>query len=224
MTYDTAVNPTGTLGILVQGVAHTFGDAGSSLLATGATTTATYQTKDIWDNYGTPMYLSAFYRMASSGATNTTVCDMLSQSGGVTDTQIILQVQYNTTGGAHYGFVMEPAESGSSAVSSVHLSLDTDYWIQLHIAGVNERYHQLLIYSKSGTWSLLNTLNYDHLCTNGSHALCTTPTAQATPTGTASSGSTALTVSSGTGIATGQVVIGAGIPTRARAATPHGPW
>ena len=212
-TYDTSVNPTGTRGIMVQGVAHTFGDAGSSVLYAGATAANNYYNmKDIWTNYGNQRWVSFFYRLASSGVSNGQECDIMDVSGGVTDSDMTVQSQYATGNGL--GFVIEPTNTGGSQSGSSQLmgslSLDTDYWVQFGLAGVNERYHTLAVYSKSGaTWSPVpgSPFTYDHLCTNATHALCTTPAATATQTGTASSGSTTLTLGSGTGTVNGQIVL-----------------
>jgi len=114
-----------------------------------------------------------------------------------------------STGASQLSFFLEPYESGSSALLT-GFAPDTDYWMQIHAAGVNERYNQLLVYSKSGsTWSLAGTLNYDLLCVAGSasNARCDTPPTAATPTGTASIHSTSMTLSSGTGTANGQTIV-----------------
>lgn len=209
-TYDTSINPTGTGKIMVNGTTHTYGDAGTSLHFAQAATAVNYTcpTRDqIWGN---PLWWSAFIRVSSAGTSNGGFCDIARIDGGSLDTQMWLQAQFST--GGQLAFILEPAESGSSAVVS-GLATDTDYWIQEHLGGVEERFHQLLIYTKTASvWNLTNTLNYDSLCTSGANALCATAPTVATTTGTASSGSTALTVASGTGIVQGQIITGTNIP------------
>jgi len=210
-TYDTSVNPTGTGKIMVQGVAHTFGDAGSSMLAAGGSGTSNFSLTfaDQIGGLGTPHWMSLFFRLASGGATNQP-CDDWYLNGATTEPQMIVQTDFTT--GTSYTLHLEGSANDASQNTST-LTTDTDYWFQLHLAGVNERYHQMLVYTKSGSvWSLASTLNEDVLCSNAANTNCSTPAANATTTGTASSGSTTLTVASGTGIVVGQVVLGAGIP------------
>lgn len=210
-TYNTGINPTGTKTIFVQGVTHSFGDAGTSITIGAADTTTNW----IWSGYGVnsgqPYWLSFFYRVGSTGISNGQSCDTVQPTNFATDTAMLFQVNYAT--GTNLGFKLEYG-AGTSGTSSFAWggALDTDYFIQLHGAGVNERNNQVLIYSKSGTWSLANTFNSDVLCTASAQgASCSTPSATATTTGTASSGSAALTVASGTGIVVGQVILGTGI-------------
>jgi hypothetical protein len=211
-TYNTAINPTGTGSILLQGTTHTFGDAGTSItLAAGDTTT-----NWVWGgqgaNSGSPQWLSFFFRIGSTGIANGQLCDVAQMVNGATELSILLQAQYSSTN--HIHFIYEPSEGGNGSDMATNLSTDTDYWLQMHQAGVNDRNHQFLVYNfSSPLWTLAQTFNYDILCTpSGSPVNCSTPAAIATTTGTASSGSTALTVASGTGIVVGQVVLGAGIP------------
>lgn len=209
-TYDSTVSCTGTRQILVQGIAHTFGDAGSMMNTTGAAGSSFFSAGDGWLGLGTPHYMAICYQMASAGATNSEQCDDWSLGGAATEPQMIVQAQYSS--GTSYTLHLEGSENDGSAPSAT-LSTDTMYFNQLHLAGVSERYHQLFVSTKSGsTWSLASTLSMDVLCSSGANNPCTTPTAVATTTGTATSGSTALVVTSGTGIVVGQVVLGAGIP------------
>jgi len=218
-TYTTAIAPTGTGKILLQGTPHTFGDSGTSIQFSGAQTNSEMAWGGQAQSTGTPAWLSMFFRIGSSGISTSTLCDINALDASATDPNMTVQPHYDTTN--IISFILEPFDGGSSAlmVPSPHLALDTDYWIQTHMAGVNERNHQLLVYTQSGgVWSLQNTFNYDVLCTPlGSVAglSCPSPVtssqAQANTTGTASSGSTALTVASGTGIVVGQVVIGTNI-------------
>lgn len=212
-TYTTAIAPTGTGHIMLQGVDHTFGDALTSVKFTVATGLTEY----LWGGkavaIGHPMWLSSFLQVSSSGITSNSACDSLTLGGGVTDQNLVLQVSYNATDGVY--FDLEPFESGSSALMkpSAHLALDADFRPMIHMAGVNERNHELLVQTKSGgVWSTAQTFTYDILCTPLGTSTCSTPTAQATTTGTASSGATALTVASGTGIVVGQIVLGTNIP------------
>jgi hypothetical protein len=207
-TYDNSVNPTATGQIMVQQVAHTWGDAGVSMLTSGAAGSSFFSVQDDWSTTGAPMWGSFFYRMASSGKTNSVACDIFSLAGGGIDGQIIGQVDVAASG-TTFTMKMETVENaGSTAAASPTLNMDTDYFIQEHIAGANERYHQLLFYAKSGsTWSLLGTANLDHTCTNAANATCTLPTPVVSPTGTASSGATSMTLSSGTSTANGQLVL-----------------
>ena len=50
-TYDTSVNATGTRNIMVNQVAHTFGDAGSSMLVAGGTGTGFFSVQDDWSSH-----------------------------------------------------------------------------------------------------------------------------------------------------------------------------
>lgn len=206
-TYDTGVNPTGTGKIMVQGVTHTFGDAGSSVLFAGATPTNNYyEWIDNFGSQGAPIWVSLFYR-ANTGEVSGNICDVVTVNGGVSTTNLAFQTQYTTALGLHA--ILEPFENGSSPTFSWSGTLGTDYWFQIHVAGANERYHQLRVSAKSGgVWGQVGSFNYDVLCEGtNTHNLCSSPTTAATPTGTASSGSTALTISSGTGTANGQVVL-----------------
>ncbi len=211
VTYDTSVNPTGTGTIMTQGVGHAFGDAGASLHFPGANTTGSYIFTDSTSNYGTPMYVSHFLRLGSAGASNGQLCDLTQISNGVTDPNLLIQASYTSGSGIQFRFESDSG-TGSSTQTAFH-GADTDYWIQIHLAGVNERNHQLSIYTKSGgVWSVAETLNYDVLCGTLAVSNCTLPTPTATTTGTATSGSTALTVASGAGIANGNVVVCVGVP------------
>jgi len=215
-TYDSSVNPTGHGQIMVQQVAHTWGDAGVSMLTSGAAGSSFFSVQDDWSTTAAPMWGSFFYRMASSGKTNSVACDVFSLAGGGIDGQIIAQVDVAATGST-FTMKMETVENaGSPASASPTLNMDTDYKITEHIAGANERYHQLLFYgcgaancngAAPGAWTLLATTNLDHTCTNGANATCTLPTPVVSPTGTASSGSTSVTLSSGTSTANGQLVL-----------------
>jgi hypothetical protein len=213
-TYDSTVNATGTRNIMVNQVAHTFGDAGVSMLVAGGTATGFFSVQDDWSSTGAPFWAGFFFRMASSGATNSVACDNFSIAGGGIDGQIIGQMDVAATG-TTYTMKMETVENaGSPASASPTMNMDQDYFIQEHIAGANERYHQLLIYScgtanchTSPTWSLLGTINLDHTCTNGANATCTLPTPVVSPTGTVSSGATSMTLSSGTSTVNGQLLL-----------------
>jgi len=217
-TYDTGVNPTGTGTILAEGVAHSFGDAGSSIKVAGGTATGYYSLQDLLVGMGTPHWYSFFYRMGTGGASSSP-CDDGYVSGAATEPQMIIQA--DTVTSSTFQWKMEGSSPSYGSAFSGTLNAGTDYWIQEHIAGVNERYHQVLSYSKSGsTWSLIDTLNEDVLCSNAATGSCSAPPTAATTTGTASSGSTALTVASGTGIVVGQVVTGTGIPDPSQTGNP----
>jgi hypothetical protein len=210
VTFDTSVNPTGTGKIMVNGKTHTFGDAGGSVaFPNGNASKNAYLFTDLSANQGTPMWLSYFFRAASAGATASTGCDTVDLSGGIVEGGVDVQAQY-TTGGTPLGFFIEPAEGGHSPAIS-GFSADTDYWIQIHSAGVNERYHQVLVSSKSGgVWSLSSTLNFDALCAAQGGTNCTTPATVATGSGTVSSGSNSLVLTGVTGtVSVGNVVLAA---------------
>src|SRR5271157_3502071 len=210
-TYTTAIAPTGTGAILLQGVSHTFGDAGTSISFTGDSNFTEY----VWTGKGTavgqPMWLSSFMRIGSSGLSLNQPCDTYFFGGGVTDANLTLQTYYDSTNGIY--FDVEPYESGSSAqfTPGTKMTLDTDYRYILHMAGVNEQYHQLLIQRKSGTWSTTDTFNYPVLCSITGAAHCDNTylqtNATAHGTGSASSGSTSLTITSGTGTVTAGLVV-----------------
>lgn len=218
VTYTTAINPTGTGKILVQGVGHAFGDAGTSIQFPGSINSGNANVTEVtWKgfstNAGQEEWLSWFARIGSSGLTNTTVCDEVELTNTVTENTLNLQAKYDTTNNIHFFF--EYSNEGTSSADFMTNQLpDTDYWYQVMAAGVNDRFHKLLVYTKTAsTWSLANTYTADILCSpTGQGTGCATPAAVASTTGTASSGSTALTVASGTGIVVGQVVVGAGIP------------
>ncbi len=99
---------------MVQGVAHTFGDAGASVLYAGATAANNfYNMKDIWTNYGNRRWVSFFYRVASSGVSSGQECDIMDVSGGVVDSDMTVQSQYST-GNGFLGFILEPVNTGGS--------------------------------------------------------------------------------------------------------------
>jgi hypothetical protein len=209
-TYSTAVAPTGTGAIMVQGVPHTFGDAGTSI--NFGSLTATFYTAFLKGYLrGHSVYGSYFIRVGSSGAAFNTFCDVARIYGGIPDYMVNMQVQYDATNGV--SFLLEPSQTSTWNQRIGGFALDTDYWVQQKLPSVNEQYYQAKVYTKSGSvWSLSSTLSMDELC--GVVGNCNnsgfTPTASTT--GTASSGSTALTVASGTGIVLGQEVRGTGIP------------
>jgi hypothetical protein len=207
-TWDTSVNPTGTGRIIAQGFPHTFGDAGGSIFFSGTLGSggaSDFSFSDRSGNQGQSAWLSYFFRAGSSGVTNTTVCDMTQLGSGATTGTLTEQAHYDTTN--HLQVYMEDANSGTGPLLT-GLSLDTDYWLQAHLASVNERYHQIIVYSKSGsTWSQVGSTNYDVLCSSTSQTFCATPTFSGSGTGTATSGSTSLTITSATGTpAVGNVV------------------
>lgn len=205
-TYNTAISPSGTGTFLIAGVPHTFGDAATSITLSGAQNATQYAWTEKVNNPGTPRWLSMFFRMGSSGTSTGQFCDANRLLGGVTDQGMTLQALYTTGNGLY--FFLEPFESGSSAFLT-GFSLDTDYWVQTHAAGVNERFNQLLVYAKSGaTWSLSQTLNYDLLCVAGgaTNAQCSTPPTVTTHSAVGSSASTTLVLTVGTSTANGQTV------------------
>jgi hypothetical protein len=209
-TYDTSVNPTGTGSIMVQGVTHSFGDAGTSIKIAAASNATVYSYHDIMPNTGQPIWFSFFTRIGSAGISSGQECDTAYVTDTATQSQNTLQFWYDTTNGVY--LKLESDANGSGDGTSPFLmwggTLDTDYWVQFHMAGVNEYNHQVLVYSKSGsTWSLAGTLNYSVLCALTTTQPCTgnLPTPTATQTGTASSGSTALTLGSGTSTINGQL-------------------
>jgi hypothetical protein len=195
---------------MVNGVAHTFGDAGTSI--NFGSLTATYFNGALKGyTFGTPVIASFFVRVGSSGAADATFCDVARPWGGIPDYMAALQLQYHTATGL--SFLVEPSGTSTYDRRLSGFSLDTDYWVQTKVPSVNESKYQVFVYSKSGsTWSLADTLEMDELC--GTSGNCDTAgfTPTASTTGTASSGSTALTVASGTGIVVGQEVRGTGIP------------
>src|SRR5258705_112069 len=163
-TYTTAIAPTGTGKILLQGVAHTFGDAGTSISFTGNASLTEY----LWAGEpvadGHPMFYSAFVRVGSAGITSGNSCDSMVLSGGVTDNNLTLQITYTAGNGIY--FDLEPFESGQSDnfIPSSPLSLDTDYRYMIHMAGTNEEYHKLIVQRQSGgVWSTTDTFNYPEL-------------------------------------------------------------
>jgi len=206
-TYDTSVAPFGTGPIMAQGINHTFGDAATSIQMSGAQTANYYTwTAELADT-GAPAWFSSFFRVGSSGTSSGQSCDSFEmETYGATEDAFFVQALYDTTNGLQ--LFMEPAEGGHSPLIQ-GLSLGTDYRLQIHTAGSGERYHQLIVQSKSGsTWSVAQTMNLDVLCTVGGPIACTTPPVVGSGTGSASSGSTSLTITSGSGtIAAGQVVV-----------------
>jgi len=224
-TYDTGFNPTATGHIMVQQVDHTWGDAGSSVKVPAAASTNNYFSyHDMWNDHGQGVWTWSFFQLASSGLVNNQYCDVLDMKGGVTTQELTAQVQYHTATGMRW--VLEETDATANSVSADYGSLmDTPIRVGFKVAGVNERYHQLQIWTKSGsTWSQSgSTLQLDVLCSNGATGTCANPPAPvASPTGTASSGSFTLTVSSGTGIIVGQVVTGTGIADPSQ--TGHPAW
>lgn len=204
-TYDTSINPTGTGKILAQGIGHTFGDAGTSIKVTGTSTQYTYN--PLLASTGAPLWFSSFFRTAASGTSTGQVCDNFEiNTNKTTEDQFFIQFQYDTTDLLRVKF--ESSEAGASAFLT-GLSLDTDYRMQVHVAGSGERFHQIIMQSKSGgVWSNASTLNYDVLCATQAVIPCSTPPAAGSGTGSASSGSTSLAITSGTGtIVAGQIVI-----------------
>jgi hypothetical protein len=205
-TYDTSFAPTGTGSIMVNGSAHTFGDAATGMTLVGARQATQYAWTEKVNSQGTPRWLSLFFQLDSAGVSSGQFCDAARLLGGVTDQGMTLQALYTTGNGVY--FFLEPFESGGSALLT-GFSLDTPYWIQVHAAGVNERFNDIYVSSKSGsTWSQVGHLQYDLLCVAGgaANATCNTPPTAATTTGTGSGASTTLTISSGTGTANGQTV------------------
>lgn len=205
-TYDTSVAPSGTGTFIAQGIPHAWGDAATSVRMSGAQTANYYTWTPELGTTGAPIWFSTFFRLGSSGTSDAQICDSIQVTGGDTDSSLFVQALYSATNGLE--FFLEPAEGGHSPLLT-GLSLDTDYRLQVHVAGVSERYHQLIVQSKSGsTWSVAQTLNFDVLCTVSGGTSCTTPPVNGSGTGSASSGSTSLTITSGSGtIAAGQVVI-----------------
>jgi len=205
-TYDTGVAPSGTGTLMAQAVTSTFGAAATSVKI-GTGTNTVYERDDKLEAPGTPMWLSAFLRIGGTGISTGQVCDIMRLYGGSTESSFFIQMKYDTTNLVQFGLEPVP-ESGISPLLQ-GFSLDTDYRVQMHIAGASERYHQLIVQSKSGAvWSVAQTLNYDVLCTVLGATGCTTPTSAGSGTGSATSGSTALTITSSTGsIVAGQVVL-----------------
>jgi hypothetical protein len=205
--YDTSITPSGTGHILAQGIGHSFGDAATSVKFTGAQTNNFYTWGDQIRAPGSPMWLSTFFRMGATGTVSGQLCDSLEMQGGTTENTFWIQPKYDSVAGLE--FALEPNEGGLSPYAAASFTLDTDYRIQLHIAGSSERFHQLIVQSKSGSvWSVAATVNFDVLCTVLAATGCTTPTSTGSGTGSASSGSTSLTITSSTGsIVAGQVVI-----------------
>lgn len=218
VTYTTAIAPTGTGKILLQGVGHTFGDAGTSIQFAGSINSGNANVTDLlWTGYGTNLgqeeWLGWFARVGSSGLLTATECDELEMDNTVTEATIDLQVVYSTANQLYFFF--EYSIEGTSTYNFMTaLATDTDYWFQVEAAGVNDRYHKFLVYTKSGsTWTLSQSFTADILCTPAGQGLgCQTPTPVASTTGTATSSSTALVVASGTSIVVGQIVVGTGIP------------
>lgn len=216
-TFTTAIAPTGTGKILLQGVPHTFGDAGTSIQFTSAGGLTEYLWQGKANGVGHPMWYSAFARIGSSGITTSNSCDSMTLAGGVTENNLVLQTYYNATNGIY--FDLEPFESGSSVqyIPSSPLSLDTDYRWMIHLAGVNEQNHQFIVQRETGSvWSTTDTFNYPVLCTVSGAALCDATYLQthavASGTGSASSSSLTLTMTGVSGtIAVGNVVTGTGI-------------
>lgn len=223
INYDTGVAPTATGHIMVQGVDHTWGDAGSSIKFDGATAVGNgFSFASKQTDQGQGSWIWHFYKLSSTSLTNNTFCDTVDLKGGVTTSELQIQPKFLT--GSGLNLVMEETDaSANSIIQSFGSLMDTDLRIGFKIASVNERYHQAILQTKSGsTWSQSgSTMQFDVLCTNGGSGTCANPPAPvASPTGTASSGSTALTVSSGTGIATGQIVTGTGIADPSQAGHP----
>lgn len=203
-TYDTSIIPSGTGNILVEGVGHAFGDAATSVKFSGAQTANFYEF-DMRPAPGAPVWLSTFIRVGATGTSSGQICDNLFVYGGVTEFSFFMQTQFDNTD--QLQFMIEPSEGGRSPWLT-GFSLDTDYRIQVHIAGANERNHQLIVQSKSGgVWSIASTLNFDVLIATQGATGATTPTFAGHGTGSASSGSTSLTITSSAGsIVAGQVV------------------
>jgi hypothetical protein len=204
--YDTSITPSGTGKILAQGIGHAFGDAATSIQMSGAQTANFYTWAPELGSPGAPIWFSSFFRMGSTGTSTGQLCDSFEIEGGITETSFFIQALYDTTNGLE--FFLEPNEGGNSPLLTGQ-ALDTDYRLQMHIAGTNERYHQIIVQSKTASvWSVVNTLNFDVLCTVSAGTTCTTPPSTGSGTGSASSGSTSLTITSGTGsIVAGQVVV-----------------
>lgn len=205
-TYDTLITPFGTGKVMVQGITHGIGDAATSINF-GSSTSTDYTWTEKFPSQGEPIWFSAFVRIASSGTSSGQGCDGELIDGGITESAMDAQWHYDTGTGVSVFFEAEP--SGGNSAPLTGFSLDTDYWVQLHLAGVNERYHQFLVYAKSGsTWSLAGTLNYDVLCATQTVVPCTTPPTAGSGTGIALSSSTSLAITGGSGtIAAGQAVI-----------------
>lgn len=205
--YDTSVAPSGTGTILAQGIGHAFGDAATSIQMSGAQTANFYTWAPELASTGAPVWFSSFFRVGSTGTSTGQVCDSFEvEAGGSTENAFFVQALYDTVNGLE--FFLEPAEGGHSPLIT-GLALDTDYRLQIHMAGAGERNHQLIVQSKSGSvWSVAQTLNFDVLCTVSAGTNCTTPPSTGSGTGSASSGSTSLTITGATGsIVAGQVVI-----------------
>ena len=94
-TYSTAVSPTGTGGVLVNGAAHTFGNAGTSIEFTNTGSAATgFEWTDNQLDQGEPMWFSYFSRTASSGISSGQECDDIEVGPTVTVDGLTVQLWY----------------------------------------------------------------------------------------------------------------------------------
>jgi hypothetical protein len=213
-TYATGTPPTATFPLLVQGIPHTIGDSNTYVEIPASEHPGTnWVYTAAGSNSGQPDWTSWMMRINSSGLVSGQLCDLVEPTNGATSNGLLLQFHYDTTNNISFKYESNAGVSGSGSFLP-NLQPGTWYWTQEKIAGVNDRYHQVLFSQLiGGTWQLISTNDWDVLCTPGSQgASCLTPVATATTTGTGSVGSTALTVASGTGIVVDQVVVGPGIP------------
>jgi hypothetical protein len=203
VTFDTSVAPIGSHSLIMNGVSHVIGDAGTSMLfpgTAGSTTSTSYQANtEGYQTMGQPHWVSFFWKLGS-GTSNGQGCDTISLFGGIKG---IITAQAIVAAGT-IGFDMEDFNSDTNAPSGT-IAQGTNVRLYLHAAGLNEANNQVVVATCSGTcttalnstWSVALTVNKPWV-----------GTPIATTTATGSPASNQIVVGSATGIVIGQSVTG----------------
>lgn len=200
MTFDTSVHPLGTYKLLVNGTAHTIGDAVTSVHIAASSTAAgpEWAPNPGSGNPGTGVWYGSFVRVGTN-ATSGENCDVFNLDGTLVEGNFTTQFYYDGTHGLNFQFEVNQGNSvtATGLFPSPALNLGQDYYVATHVAGINEPNDELFILGEA-TPGTLPWVVVDHF------TFPKTGPIQATPTGTGTSGASTFTVSSATGIVVGQ--------------------
>ena len=150
-TFDTSVHPLGTLPLLVNGVYHVLGDAGTSVKIPSATTSSgpEWNQQGMLDN-GTGAWYGQFVRIGTNEVSGQG-CDTFNLDSTLVEGAMTMQINYNT--GPGVGFVLEinaaATPSSSTLFPSTALNLGQDYYMIAHAAGVDDANDDVYIYGEA---------------------------------------------------------------------------
>lgn len=203
VNYDTSVAPIGSHTLIINGVSHVIGDAGTSLVfpgTAGSTTSTSYQANtEGYQTMGQPHWVSYFWRLGS-GTPNGQGCDTITMFGGIKG---VITAQASVAAGT-IGFDMEDGNSDASVPSGT-IAQGIDTRLSLHAAGLNEANNQVVVATCSGTCTTALNSTWTNVLTVNKPWVGTTI---ATTTATGSPATNQIVVGSAAGIVIGQSVTG----------------